>query len=146
MGPNGPEAVNLSNKLAGRKVVIFGLPAAFSTTCDQTHLPSFMRTSAQFAEKGVDEIICVSVNDPFVIGAWDDASGASKSGVTLLGDPDCSLTKSIGMDFSAPVVGLIDRSQRYAMLVEDGTVKIMQTEEQDRACDLSTGERFLERM
>lgn len=140
---DGPATVQLSDKLAGRKVVLFALPGAFTGTCSTSHLPSFMRTADAFKAKGVDEIICLSVNDPFVLGAWGDATGATAAGITLLGDADGSFTKALGQDFTAPAIGLVGRSNRYAALVEDGTVTALSVDEPG-VCDLSTGERFLE--
>lgn len=145
MGENGPEPVELSDKLKGRKVVIFALPGAFTPTCHSAHLPSFMRTRDQFAAKGIDEIICISVNDPYIMGAWGKATGASEVGITMLGDADASFTKAIGMDFTAPPVGFHSRSKRFAMLVEDGVVTLLQ-EDKPGVCDVSTGEAMLEAM
>ncbi|MCC6864126.1 MAG: peroxiredoxin [Rhodobacteraceae bacterium] len=139
-------SVLLGDKLKGRKVVIFGLPGAFTDTCSSIHLPSFMRTRERFVAKGVDEIICVSVNDPWVMEAWDAATGAGKAGVTLLADADASFTKAIGMVFSAGVVGLWDRSMRYAIYAEDGVVKVLNTEEKPGVCELSVGEALLKKI
>ena len=75
IGENGPEGVSLGDKLKGRKVVIFAVPGAFTPTCHSAHVPSFIRTKDAFAEKGVDEIICIAVNDPFVLKAWSEATG-----------------------------------------------------------------------
>ncbi|MCZ4352556.1 peroxiredoxin [Roseovarius aestuarii] len=146
MGANGPEAVELASKLKGRKVVLFAVPGAFTPTCHSSHVPSFVRTKDQFDAKGVDEIICVSVNDPFVMGQWGEATGASKAGITMLGDAEAAFTKAIGMDFSAPPAGLIDRSKRYAMLVEDGDVTILHVEDSPGTCDVSAGESLLAAM
>jgi peroxiredoxin len=143
MGNDGPEAVNLGTRLNGRKVVIFGLPGAFTGTCSTAHVPSFVRTAAKFAEKGVDEIICISVNDPFVMKAWGESTGAAAAGITMLGDAEGSFTKAVGMTFSAPPVGLIDRSRRYALYAEDGVVKVLHEEENPGACDVSGGEAML---
>ena len=143
MGAEGPEQVNLSEKLTGRKVVIFAVPGAFTPTCHSAHVPSFIRTKDDLAAKGVDEIICVSVNDPFVMGNWGEATGATAAGITMLGDAEATLTKAIGMDFTAPPVGLIDRSKRYAMVVEDGTVTLIHEEENPGACDVSAGEAIV---
>jgi peroxiredoxin len=107
-------------------------------------VPSFIRTKDGFAGKGVDEIICISVNDPFVMQAWGEQTGATEAGITMLGDADASFTKAMGMDFSAPPVGLIDRSKRYAMIVEDGIVKAMGVEDNPGVCDASAGEALLE--
>ena len=141
-GSDGPQPVNLSERLAGRKVVLFGLPGAFTGTCTTAHVPSFLRTKDAFAAKGVDEIICVSVNDPFVMGAWSEATSAE--GITMLADPAAEFTKAIGMEFTAPPVGLYDRSKRFAMIVDDGTVSVVQQEENPGVCDVSGGEALLE--
>ncbi|SHL37101.1 thiol peroxidase (atypical 2-Cys peroxiredoxin) [Roseovarius litoreus] len=143
MGENGPESVTLSDKTAGRKVVIFAVPGAFTPTCHSAHVPSFIRTKDQFAEKGVDEIMCISVNDPFVMRAWGKDTGAADAGITMLGDPDSAFTKAIGMDFDAPPAGLVARSKRYAMLVEDGTVTVLHQEESPGTCEVSGGEAML---
>ncbi len=143
MGPDGPATVPLVDKLSGRKVVVFALPGAFTGTCSTSHLPSFIRTIDAFRAKGVEDVICISVNDPFVLGAWGDATGASAAGITLLGDADGSFTRAIGMDFTAPAIGLIGRSNRWAALVEDGTITALSVDDPG-VCDISTGERFLE--
>lgn len=146
LGDEGPETVSLSEKTKGRKVVIFAVPGAFTPTCHSAHVPSFIRTREGLAEKGVDEIICVSVNDPFVMKTWGEATGATEAGITMLGDPEAGFTKAIGMEFSAPPAGLIDRSKRYAMLVEDGEVKLFHAEESPGTCEVSAGESLLAAM
>ena len=127
-------------------MVLFAVPGAFTPTCHSAHVPSFVRTKDQFDAKGVDEIICVSVNDPFVMGQWGDATGATKAGITMLGDAEAAFTKAIGMEFSAPPAGLIDRSKRYAMVVEDGKVTLLHEEENPGACEVSAGEALLAAM
>ncbi len=144
MGAEGPEAVSLNDKTAGRKVVIFAVPGAYTPTCHSAHVPSFIRTKEALAAKGVDEVICVSVNDPFVMKSWGEATGADAAGITMLGDADASFTKAIGMDFDAPPAGLLSRSKRYAMLVDDGTVSVLQAEENPGVCEVSGGEALLD--
>ncbi|MGY6697404.1 MAG: redoxin family protein [Roseinatronobacter sp.] len=146
MGAEGPEQVELSSLTQGRKVVIFAVPGAFTPTCHSAHVPSFIRTKADFDAKGVDEIVCISVNDPFVLKAWGDATGATEAGLTLLADGTGAYTKAVGMDFDAPPVGLMGRSKRYAMLVEDGKVSILHVEEGPGVCDVSAGEALLAAM
>ncbi|WP_371055638.1 peroxiredoxin [Rhodosalinus sp. K401] len=146
MGADGPEAVALEDITAGRKVVIFAVPGAFTPTCHSAHVPSFVRTKDGFAGKGVDEIVCVAVNDPFVMGAWGEATGASAAGLSMLGDPDAAFTRAIGMNFDAPPAGLHARSKRYAMLVEDGEVKLLHVEDNPGACESSAGEALLAAM
>ena len=99
--------MKLADKLKGRKVVIFGLPGAYTGTCSTAHVPSFIRTAQKFADKGVDEIICVSVNDPFVMKAWGEATGATAAGITMLGDADASFSKAIGLDVRRAAPGLL---------------------------------------
>ena len=143
-GEKGVDQVAMADKVKGRKVVIFGLPGAYTGTCTTAHVPSFMRTSEKFRAKGVDEIICVSVNDPFVLKAWGESTGAAAAGIAILGDADAAFTKAIGLDFTAPPAGLIDRSKRYALYAEDGVVKVIQVEDSPGQCTISGGEALLE--
>lgn len=142
-GAEGPEEVTVSALTKGRKVVIFGYVGAFTGTCATAHVPSFMRTRDTFAEKGVDEVIGIAVNDPFVIDAFDKQTGAGAAGVTLLCDAMSEFTKAVGMDMTAPQVGLRERSKRYAMVVEDGTVTALNLEENPGECTVSAGEALL---
>ncbi len=142
MGTNGPEGVSMADKLKGRKVVLFGLPGAFTGTCTTAHVPSFMRNMDKLAAKGVDEVICVSVNDPYVMQAWGESTGASAAGITLLGDGDASFTKAIGLAFTAAAAGFHDRSKRYALYAEDGVVKVFHPEVTS-GCEISSGEAML---
>ncbi len=146
MGPEGPEAVSLGDITAGCRIVIFAVPGAYTPTCHSAHVPSFIRSMDALREKGVDEVICVSVNDPFVMGAWGEATGAGKAGIAMLADPMGEFTRAIGMDFDLPPAGLTGRSLRYAMLVEDGEVKILNLEEDAGQCSVSAGEALLEAM
>jgi cytochrome c peroxidase len=143
LGASGPEEVNLASLTEGRKVVIFAVPGAYTPTCSAAHVPSFIRTKAAFDAKGVDEIVCVSVNDPFVMKAWGEATGATEAGITMLADPQSALTKAIGMDFDAPPAGLLARSKRYAMVVEDGTVTVLHVEQSPGTCEATAGESLL---
>ncbi len=146
LGADGPESVQLSDRLKNRKVVIFAVPGAFTPTCHSAHVPSFVRTRAQFDDKGVDEVICLSVNDPFVMGAWAAATGADTARITMLADPESAFTSAIGMNFDAPPAGLMARSKRYAMLVEDGKVTLLQQEDNPGACEVSGAEALLASM
>ncbi len=143
MGANGPETVQMSDLLNGRRVVIFGLPGAYTGTCSTAHVPSFMRTFDGFKSKGVDEVICLSVNDPFVMDAWSKDTGAGDAGITMLGDASAEFTKAVGMDFDAPPVGFVSRSKRYSMLVDNGVVTILNEEGSPGECEISAGETLL---
>lgn len=144
LGSDGPEAVDLAAHVAGRKVVIFAVPGAFTRTCTSAHVPSFIAAKDALADKGVDEVICVSVNDPFVMQAWGESTGATAAGITMLGDAESAFTRAIGMEFNAPPAGLIARSARYAMLVEDGVVKVLHKEESPGVCDTSGGQAMVD--
>jgi len=143
IGANGPETVQMGDLLAGRKVVIFGLPGAYTGTCSTAHVPSFMRTIGGFKEKGVDDVICLAVNDPFVMAAWSKDTGAGDAGIMMLGDASAEFTKGIGMDFDAPPVGFVSRSKRYSMLVDDGVVTVLNAEDSPGTCEISAGETLL---
>jgi peroxiredoxin len=143
MGANGPEGVDLGAKLHGRKVVIFGLPGAYTGTCTTAHVPSFIRNKAGFDAKGVDEIICLSVNDPFVLKAWGESTGATAAGITMLGDADSSFSKSIDMILHLPQIGLNNRSKRYALYAVDGVVQVLHHGEESGQCEISGGEAML---
>lgn len=143
IGSEGPEVVSLSEIGRGKTIAVFAVPGAYTPTCSSAHVPSFIRTKDGFAAKGVETIACVSVNDPFVMKAWGEATGASDAGLHMLADADGTFTKAIGMDFTAPPAGLIGRSKRYAMLVEDGVVKALHVEESPGVCETSAGESLL---
>ena len=141
---NGPAPVDLADYATGR-VAIFALPGAYTGICSTQHVPSFIRTADQFRAKGVDRIVCVSVNDPFVMGAWAKDTGAEAAGLTFLSDADGAFTEAMGMSFDAPPAGLFGRSKRYAMLVENGTITALEVEESPGQCSISGGESLLAR-
>ena len=123
----GPNAFEVEKLAAGKKVVIFALPGAFTPTCSAQHVPGFIEHHDALKSKGVDEIWCISVNDPFVMGAWGrDLKVNGK--VRMLGDGSAEFTKKLGMEFDLTARGLGVRSQRYAMIVEDGVVKTLDLE------------------
>ena len=143
-GENGPEEVRLADLTAGRKVVIFGLPGAFTKTCSAAHVPSFIRVRQALTEAGVDEVICIAVNDPAVMHAWAEATGGDKGGITMLGDPASDYTKGVGLAFTAPVAGFYDRTVRHSLYAEDGVVTLLHVEEERGVCNATAGETMLE--
>lgn len=143
LGKEGPETVSIADISKGKKIVLFGLPGAYTGTCSTLHMPSFIRTAADFRAKGYDGIYCVTVNDVFVAQSWDKDMGASDAGVTVLADLDASFTKAAGMEFSAPPVGLFDRSRRYSALVEDGKITVLHIDEPG-VCEMTAGENLLQ--
>lgn len=140
----GVAPVSTGELLAGRKVVLFGLPGAYTGTCSTRHVPSFIAVADDLRAKGVDDIVCVSVNDPFVLKAWGESTGATEAGIRMLGDAGSAFTEALGLEFSNPERGLIRRSKRYAMLVDDGVVKVFNIEKNPGECDLSAGQAMLE--
>jgi cytochrome c peroxidase len=143
MGAAGPETVQVSDLTAGRRVVIFAVPGAFTPTCHSAHVPSFVRTRAGFDAKGVDEVVCVSVNDAHVMRVWGEATGATAAGITMLADPAGAFAEALGMTFDFPAAGMYNRSKRYAMFVEDGVVRLFHPETGRGTCEVSGGEAML---
>ena len=109
----------------GRTVIVFSLPGAFTPTCSSTHLPRFNELASVFKENGVDDIVCMSVNDAFVMKAWKDVQNAEH--ILMLADGDASFTKALGLDFAPPGMGV--RSKRFSMLVKDNEVVEFNLEE-----------------
>ena len=125
---DGIQQVSTDEFFAGRKVVLFAVPGAFTPTCSQKHLPGFVANADAIKAKGVDEIACVSVNDAFVMDAWGADQGAAGK-VTMLADGSAKLAKALGLDMDLTERGMGPRSQRYAMVVDDGTVTLLNVEE-----------------
>jgi peroxiredoxin len=123
----GPNTFELDKLTAGKKIAVFGLPGAFTPTCSAKHVPGFVQRADEFAKAGIDEIWCISVNDPFVMGAWGrDQKTAGK--VRMMADGSGDFAKATGLTFDLTARGMGVRSQRYSMLVEDGVVKSLNIE------------------
>jgi peroxiredoxin len=145
MTEKGPEAVKTGDFFRGRKVVLFAVPGAFTPTCHNDHLPSFVKNAQAIKAKGVAEIACVAINDPFVLGAWSrSVPGADK--ITFLSDGNGEFSKALGLTFDGSGFGLGTRSHRYAMIVEDGRVKALDVEEKPGACSISSGAAILKHL
>ena len=140
--PDGAVPVATQDFFAGRKVVLFGLPGAFTPTCHKNHLPGFIDNDHAFKDKGVVEIAMTAVNDHYVLDAWAKATGATGH-VAFLADGNAEFAKALGLEFDAGMGGLGLRSKRYAMLVEDGAVKELNIEPQPGTADLSGAEHIL---
>jgi glutaredoxin/glutathione-dependent peroxiredoxin len=123
----GPNSFKVEDLVRGKKIVIFGLPGAFTPTCSAKHVPSYLANYEQLKTKGVDEIWCLSVNDAFVMGAWgrDQKSGTK---VRMMADGSAVYTKALGLDMDFSERGMGVRSKRYSMLVQDGVVKALNIE------------------
>lgn len=139
---DGPIRVDLTGLLKGRKVIVFGVPGAFTPTCSSAHLPSFVRAADRLRQKGVDEILCLSLNDVHVMRLWGEQSGAIAAGIRMLADSDGALARAMGLAWSNPDVGFHDRFRRFAMLVEDTTVAAFHLDDMG-VCASTTGEAML---
>ncbi len=123
----GPNQFSVADLTRGKKVVIFGLPGAFTPTCSAKHVPSYVANYDALKRKGVDEIICMAVNDAFVMGAWArDQHTAGK--VRMMGDGSATYAKALGLDLDLDARGMGTRCQRFSMLVDDGVVKTLNVE------------------
>lgn len=145
LGPEGIDKLSTNDIFAGKKVVLFAVPGAFTPTCHLKHLPGFIENAGGFKKKGVDTVACVAVNDPFVLDAWSKAAGGQGS-VLFLSDGNGEFTKKIGLDFDGSGIGLGTRSKRYAMLVEDGVVMALNIEDSPGVAEASTAEKLLATM
>ncbi len=128
LGAEGFEDVDTGEFFKGRKVVLFSVPGAFTPTCSQEHLPGFVGKADDIKSKGVDEIVCLAVNDPFVMKVWGEQHNAEGK-VSMLPDWDGSFTKAMGLDQDISVAGLGTRGKRFSMTVEDGVVRSLDVEE-----------------
>ena len=118
----GPNAFEVEKLVAGKKIVIFALPGAFTPTCSAKHVPGYVEHYDAIKAKGVDEIWCISVNDPFVMGAWGRDQKVGKK-IRMMADGSADFTKKVGLELDLTARGFGVRSDRYAMIVEDGVVK-----------------------
>ena len=140
----GPNAFKVSEQSRGKKIVVFGLPGAFTPTCSAQHVPGYLKQHDALKAKGVDEVWCVSVNDAFVMGAWgrDQQAGGK---VRMMADGSGQYTKALGLEMDLSGRGLGVRSQRYAMLVEDGVVRSLDVEAPGKF-EVSGAEQMLARL
>ena len=122
----GPKPTTSGEYFAGKKVALFAVPGAFTPTCSARHLPSYVEKAQDLKGQGIDEIACISVNDPFVMGAWNKADGAEDS--TMLADGNGVFSDAVGLSFDGSKFGMGKRSQRYSMIVNDGVVEKLNVE------------------
>ena len=141
MGPDGVQAVTTEEFFGGKKVALFGVPGAFTRTCSERHLPSYVSHADELKAKGVDTIACIAVNDQFVMDAWGKDRGAAGK-VVMLGDGSGDFVRAIGLELDRTKEGMGIRTQRYSMLVEDGVVKALNVE-QPGQFDVSSAETML---
>lgn len=143
MGDSGPAEITTDELFSGKKVVVFGVPGAFTPTCSETHLPGFVARYDDLRAKGVDHVVCVSVNDVFVMSAW----GKSQNGENLImaADGSAEWTRALGLEFDLTARGLGVRSRRYSMIVDNGVVKNINVEEA-AAVEVSSADQILEQL
>jgi len=137
-----PVKKNIQIFLKDKKVVIFGLPGAYTSVCSAKHLPGYVNMFEQYKEKGIDHIICISVNDPFVMNAWGKEHNVGDK-ILMVGDPFLNFTKGIGADVDKSARGLGVRSNRYTMLVDNLKIVKLQEEEDTGSCEISAAENFI---
>ena len=137
-----PVKKNIENFLKNKKSVIFGLPGAYTSVCSAKHLPGYVKNSEKYKEKGVDQIICMSVNDPFVMNAWGKENNVGNK-IIMMGDPFLNFTKAIGAEVDKSGRGLGIRSNRYTMLIDNLKVVKIQEEKDTGSCEISAAENFL---
>jgi len=145
IGADGPKSTTTDEFFKGRKVVLFGVPGAFTPTCSMNHLPGFLFRADEFKAKGVDAIAVTSVNDAFVMNAWAKQSGAEDK-ISFLADGNGTFAKGLDLTLDLTERGLGIRSQRYSMLVEDGVVKQLNIEESAGKAETSSAETLLKQI
>ena len=142
MTDEGPKPMAINELCSGKKVVLFAVPGAFTPTCSVQHLPGFIENSQALKDKGVDLVACISVNDPFVMSAWGADRGVGEN-VMMLSDGNCEFTSAIGLEMDGSGFGLGTRSQRYAMVIDNGVVSALNVEA-GPGLDVSSAESILE--
>ena len=140
----GVKEVSPDELFGGKKVVLFAVPGAYTRTCSQRHLPSYVGNAAALKAKGVDTIACLAVNDAFVMNAWGKEHG-TEGNVMMLGDGNADFTRAMGLELDRVKEGMGIRSQRYAMLVENGVVKALHVEQPGEYA-VSSAEAMLEKL
>jgi len=137
-----PVKKKVSEIIKNKKVVMFGLPGAFTSVCSAKHLPGYIKNVDQFKSKGIDQIICISVNDPFVMDAWGKANNVGNN-ILMLADPFIIFTKAISAEVNKSGRGLGIRSNRYVMLIDNLKVLNIKEEADTGTCEISAAENFL---
>lgn len=127
MTKDGPKDISTDELCSGKKVVLFALPGAFTPTCSAKHLPGYIAKANEISSKGVDRIVCLSVNDAFVMGAWGEQQNVNNK-VMMIADGSAEFTRAVGLELDLTARGMGVRSQRYAMIIDDGIVTLLNVE------------------
>ena len=138
-----PQISKIRDILGNGKIILFGLPGAFTSTCSKLHLPGYVANADKIKAKGIENIFCISVNDPYVMNAWGEANNATNK-IKMLSDPYLLFTKAIGAEVDRNSKGMGIRSNRYAMVIENLEVINIQVEKETKQCGLSSAEGVLE--
>ena len=139
---NKPVEIKIGKFLENQKVILFGLPGAFTSMCSSKHLPGYVELHDQFKNKGIDKLICISVNDPFVMNAWGKINNVQDK-IIMISDPFLNFTNSIGATIDKTSRGLGFRSNRYVMLINDLTLVMIEEEKDTAICEISSADNFL---
>ena len=142
MTEKGPTPITSSELFGGKKTVLFAVPGAFTPGCSMQHLPGFVTNSQEILDKGADQIVCLSVNDAFVMDAWGKSQNVTDK-IVMMADPFLSFTKAIGAEVDKSARGLGIRSNRYTMLIDNLKVIKLQEEEDTGVCEISSAQNFL---
>ena len=140
-----PQKNKLREILGKNKIILFGLPGAFTSTCSKLHLPGFVANADRIKTKGIKNIFCLSVNDPYVMNAWGEINNTENK-IKMLSDPYLSFTKAIGAEVDRNSKGMGIRSNRYAMVIENLTVINIQVEKETKECGLTSAETLLNKL
>jgi peroxiredoxin len=142
MENGNPVKKNITEFFKDKKIVLFGLPGAYTSVCSAKHLPGYVKTHEKYKKNGIDHIVCISVNDPFVMDAWGKSHNVGDK-IVMMADPFLNFTKSIGADIDKSARGLGIRSNRYTMLINNLKVVKLQEEKDAGSCEISAAENFL---
>ena len=141
---DGPAPTTLGELFGGKKSILFGVPGAFTPTCSNLHLPTFVADKAALDAKGIEQVVCMSTNDIFVLQAWNEASGGDN--VTMLADGNGDITRALNLGLDASGFGLGFRTARFAAYIDDGVIKALNLEENPATCETTSAKGILERI
>lgn len=141
MGDEGPKPMDLTELFAGKKTVLFGVPGAFTPTCSNDHLPSYVNAEKSLEEKGIDQVVCMSTNDIFVLNAWNGINGGDN--IKMLADGSGEITRALDLGLDLNTRGMGFRTTRFSMIIDDNVVVAMNIEEAPGTCTLTSADELL---
>lgn len=144
LNDDGPQKITVSELTNGRRVLLIGMPGAFTGTCTMTHLPGLVAHADAIRAKGIHDIAVIVVNDVQVAKSWSDTTGATDAGIMVLADPTAEYAKAIGYTFDVPVMGFYDRLARHVIIADEGRVERLVIEEGRGTCDMTGGAALLD--